>query len=175
MNDGPGSASASARESRGPRRRTRDPRPPEAVTDMRGTADDRARFGMPTPAERRDRRAPPSRGESRRAAPAGCGRRRPGSSSRRCTQPTPPTAKPRSGGASALAARWRHRWSTDLDIIVGSETEFARLTEAENPDLWREMRAAGTTTIESEGTLRLKFGARQIEVLGDVLTPATGQ
>ncbi|MCY4506560.1 MAG: hypothetical protein OXG35_06325, partial [Acidobacteria bacterium] len=25
--------------------------PPEAFTDIRGTADDRARFGMPTPAE----------------------------------------------------------------------------------------------------------------------------
>ena len=36
------------------------------------------------------------------------------------------------GGGSALAARWQHRWSKDLDIIVGSGTEFARLTEAES-------------------------------------------
>ena len=79
------------------------------------------------------------------------------------------------GGGSALAARWKHRWSKDLDIIVGIETEFARLTEAENPCLWREMRAAGATTIESEGTLRFKFGERQIEILGDELTPGTGQ
>ena len=78
-------------------------------------------------------------------------------------------------GGSALAARWKHRWSKDLDIIVGTETEFARLTEAENPGLWREMRAAGATTIESEGTLRFKFGERQIEILGDELTPGTGQ
>lgn len=79
------------------------------------------------------------------------------------------------GGGSALAARWRHRWSKDLDIIVGTETEFARLSDAENPGLWREMRAAGATTIESEGTLRFKFGERQIEILGDELTPRTGQ
>ena len=79
------------------------------------------------------------------------------------------------GGGSALAARWKHRWSKDLDIIVGSETEFARLTEAENPSLWSEMRAAGATTIEFEGTLRFEFRERQIEILGDDLTPGTGQ
>ena len=94
---------------------------------------------------------------------------------RHVTPHTPGEAGWAIGGGSALAARWQHRWSKDLDIIVGSETEFARLTEAENPDLWREMRAAGATTIESEGTLRFKFGERQVEVLGDELTPATGQ
>ena len=94
---------------------------------------------------------------------------------RHVTPHTPGAAGWAIGGGSALAARWQHRWSKDLDIIVGSETEFARLTEAENPDLWREMRAAGATTIESEGTLRFKFGERQVEVLGDELTPATGQ
>ena len=59
--------------------------------------------------------------------------------------------EPGIGGGSALAARWQHRWSKDLDIIVGSETEFARLTEAENPNLWREMRAAGATTPTENG------------------------
>ena len=69
---------------------------------------------------------------------------------RHVTPHTPGEAGWAIGGGSALAARWQHRWSKDLDIIVGSETEFARLTEAENPDLWREMRVAGATTIESE-------------------------
>ena len=78
------------------------------------------------------------------------------------------------GGGSALAARWKHRWSKDLDIIVGTDTEFARLTEAESPAFWREMRAAGATTIETEGTLRFKFGERQIEILGDEPMPRAG-
>ena len=94
---------------------------------------------------------------------------------RRLTPHTPGESGWAIGGGSALAARWKHRWSKDLDIIVGTGTEFARLTEAENPGLWREMRAAGATTIESEGTLRFKFGERQIEILGDELTPGTGQ
>ena len=85
---------------------------------------------------------------------------------RHVTPHTPAEAGWAIGGGSALAARWQHCWSKDLDIVVGSETEFIRLTEVENPDLWRDMRAAGATTIESEGTLRFKFGERQVEVLG---------
>ena len=54
---------------------------------------------------RRDRRERPSRGESRRAARAGSGRRRPGSSSRRCTQPSPPTAKPPSSACGCEKRR----------------------------------------------------------------------
>ena len=78
------------------------------------------------------------------------------------------------GGGSALAARWQHRWSKDLDVFVGTDTEFARLTESQNPELWREMRAAGASAIETEGTLRFKFGKRQIEILGDEPVPTTG-
>ena len=78
------------------------------------------------------------------------------------------------GGGSALAARWQHRWSKDLDVFVRTDTEFARLSESQNPELWREMRAAGANAIEPEGTLRFKFGDAQIEILGDEPVPRTG-
>ena len=78
------------------------------------------------------------------------------------------------GGGSALAARWQHRWSKDLDVFVRTDTEFARLTESQNPELWREMRAAGAHAIKNEGTLRFKFGDAQIEILGDEPVPRTG-
>ena len=78
------------------------------------------------------------------------------------------------GGGSALAARWQHRWSKDLDVFVRTDTEFAQLAERQNPELWREMRAAGASAIEPEGTLRFKFGDAQIEILGDERVPRTG-
>ena len=79
------------------------------------------------------------------------------------------------GGGTALAARWKHRWSKDLDIVVPIGTETARLSEEENPGFWNAMRAAGAAEIESELTLRFRFdGTRQVEILPDDRTPATG-
>ena len=48
--------------------------PPEAFTDMRGTADDRARFGMPTPPEQT---GPASAAVARRITKSCAGWRRP--------------------------------------------------------------------------------------------------
>lgn len=43
------------------------------------------------------------------------------------------------GGGTALAARWKHRWSKDLDIVVPIGTETARLSEEESPGYWNAM------------------------------------
>ena len=71
-------------------------------------------------------------------------------------------------GGTVLAARWGHRESTDLDLVVHPRTEIARLAKARNPAFWTAMEAAGATKIDLEGTPTVHFAKGKIEL---ILTP----
>ena len=73
-----------------------------------------------------------------------------------------------------LAARWKHRESTDLDIVVHPRTEIARLAKAHNPEFWSAMQAAGAKTIDLEGTPTIHFAKGKIELIRTPPVPRVG-
>lgn len=46
------------------------------------------------------------------------------------------------GGGSVLAARWKHRDSGDIDLLVSPETPLGMLAAADNPGSRRTTRAS---------------------------------
>ncbi len=77
-------------------------------------------------------------------------------------------------GGTVLGARWRHRESSDLDLVVHPETEIARLAKKHNPDFWRAMETAGATGIELGGTPTLHFPTGKIELITTPPVPRMG-
>ena len=77
-------------------------------------------------------------------------------------------------GGTVLGARWRHRESSDLDLVVHPETEIARLAKKHNPDFWRAMETAGATGIEFEGTPTIHFPTGKIELITTPPVPRMG-
>ena len=73
-----------------------------------------------------------------------------------------------------LAARWKHRESTDLDVVVHPRTEIARLAKAHNPEFWSAMQAAGAKTIDLEGTPTIHFAKGKIELIRTPPVPRVG-
>ena len=54
----------------------------------------------------------------------------------------------RLGGGSLLAARWRHRRSTDVDIFLPESSGIAALDPRSNPKFAEAMSAVGATKVE---------------------------
>lgn len=77
-------------------------------------------------------------------------------------------------GGTALAARWKHRQSTDLDLSVHPRTEVARLAQARNPGFWAAMKAAGATKIDLDGTPTIHFPKGRIEIIRTPPAPRIG-
>ncbi len=75
---------------------------------------------------------------------------------------------------TALAARWKHRESTDLDLVVHRRTEIARLAKTRNPAFWSEMEAAGATRIDLDGTPTVHFAKGKIELIRTSPVPRIG-
>ena len=70
-------------------------------------------------------------------------------------------------GGTVLAARWKHRESTDLDLVVHPRTEIARLAKARNPQFWSAMEAAGATKIDLDGTPTIHLAKGKVELVRD--------
>ena len=73
-----------------------------------------------------------------------------------------------------LAARWKHRESTDLNLVVHPRTEIARLAKARNPQFWSAMEAAGATKIDLDGTPTIHFAKGKIELIRKPPIPKVG-
>ena len=77
-------------------------------------------------------------------------------------------------GGTVLAARWDHRESTDLDLVVHPRTEVARLSKARNTRFWTAMQAAGATKIDLDGTPTIHFAKGKIELIRTPPVPKIG-
>lgn len=77
-------------------------------------------------------------------------------------------------GGTVLAARWKHRESADLDLVVHRRTEIARLAKTRNPAFWSEMEAAGATKIDLDGTPTVHFAKGKIELIRTPPVPRIG-
>ena len=71
----------------------------------------------------------------------------------------------RLGGGTLLAARWRHRRSTDLDIFLPSDSGIAILDPRWNPDFANAMRRIGATSLDVvTNSLKFSFPSGRIEI-----------
>ena len=71
----------------------------------------------------------------------------------------------RLGGGTLLAARWRHRRSTDLDIFVPSDSGIATLDPRWNPDFINAMRRIGATAVDVvTNSLKFSFPSGRVEI-----------
>ncbi len=71
----------------------------------------------------------------------------------------------RLGGGTLLAARWRHRRSTDVDIFLPESSGIAALDPRWNPTFAEAMSAVGATKVEvQDRSLKFAFPAGRVEI-----------
>lgn len=71
----------------------------------------------------------------------------------------------RLGGGTLLAARWRHRLSTDLDIFLPSDSGIATFDPRWNPDFTNAMRRIGATAVDVvTNSLKFSFPSGRVEI-----------
>ena len=78
------------------------------------------------------------------------------------------------GGGTILAARWRHRESRDIDLLVHPRTETRFLQPATAPELHRRLEAAGARKISFGRFSQILFAASKIEMLAAEPQPRIG-
>lgn len=77
------------------------------------------------------------------------------------------------GGGTILAARWAHRQSEDIDLLVHPNTE-SHLEHRINPELSARMREAGATYFDFETLPMIHFDNGRIEILARCPSPRRG-
>lgn len=78
------------------------------------------------------------------------------------------------GGGTILAARWRHRESQDIDLLVHPRTETRFLQPAAEPELHRRLEAAGARKIRFGRFSQIFFEESKIEMLAADPQPQVG-
>ena len=78
------------------------------------------------------------------------------------------------GGGTILAARWRHRESHDIDLLVHPRTETRFLRSQAAPELHRRLEAAGATKIRFGRFSQILFEESRIEMLAADPQPQVG-
>jgi hypothetical protein len=79
------------------------------------------------------------------------------------------------GGGTILAARWRHRESHDIDLLVSPRTETRFLQPEAAPELHRRLEAAGARRITFGRFSQILFEKSRIEMLAADPQPRVGQ
>ena len=90
------------------------------------------------------------------------------------TPRTPDRSGWRIGGGTILAARWRHRESHDIDLLVHPRTETRLLNPQAAPELHRRLAAAGARTISFGRFTQILFDESRIEMLAAEPQPRVG-
>ena len=90
------------------------------------------------------------------------------------TPRTPDRSGWRIGGGTILAARWRHRESRDIDLLVHPRTETRFLNPRAAPELHRRLAAAGAAKISFGRFSRILFEESRIEMLAAEPQPQVG-
>ena len=93
---------------------------------------------------------------------------------RHVTPQTPEQAGWTIGGGTILAARWQHRESEDMDLLVPPDTRTLALAMENNPQFHRELRRAGAREIEIGGFSTITFRRGRIEMLAAEPEPRAG-
>ena len=78
------------------------------------------------------------------------------------------------GGGTILAARWRHRESQDIDLLVHPRTETRFLHPEAAPELHRRLEAAGARKIRFGRFSQILFEESRIEMLAADPQPRVG-
>lgn len=78
------------------------------------------------------------------------------------------------GGGTILAARWRHRESLDIDLLVHPRTETRFLHPEAAPELHRRLEAAGARKITFGRFSQILFEESRIEMLAADPRPRVG-
>ena len=78
------------------------------------------------------------------------------------------------GGGTILAARWRHRESRDIDLLIHPRTETRFLQPAAAPELHRRLEATGARKISFGRFSQILFAESKIEMLAAEPQPRTG-
>ena len=78
------------------------------------------------------------------------------------------------GGGTILAARWRHRESRDIDLLVHPRTETRFLQPATAPELHRRLEATGARKISFGRFSQILFAESKIEMLAAEPQPRIG-
>ena len=78
------------------------------------------------------------------------------------------------GGGTILAARWRHRESQDIDLLVHPRTETRFLHPEAAPELHRRLEAAGARKITFGRFSQILFEESRIELLAADPQPRVG-
>ena len=87
---------------------------------------------------------------------------------------TPDRSGWRIGGGTILAARWRHRESHDIDLLVHPQTETRFLNPQAAPELHRRLVAAGAKKISFGRFSQILFEDSRIEMLAAEPQPLVG-
>ena len=90
------------------------------------------------------------------------------------TPRTPDRSGWRIGGGTILAARWRHRESHDVDLLVHPRTETRLLNPQAAPELHRRLMAAGAKKISFGRFSQILFEESRIEMLAAEPQPQVG-
>ena len=78
------------------------------------------------------------------------------------------------GGGTILAARWRHRESRDVDLLVHPRTETRLLSPEAAPELHRRLEAAGAGKIGFGRFSQVLFEESRLEMLAAEAQPRVG-
>lgn len=78
------------------------------------------------------------------------------------------------GGGTILAARWRHRKSLDIDLLVHPRTETRFLHPEAAPELHRRLEASGARKITFGRFSQIRFEESRIEMLAADPQPRVG-
>ena len=78
------------------------------------------------------------------------------------------------GGGTILAARWRHRESRDIDLLVHPRTETRFLQLAAAPELHHQLEATGARKISFGRFSQILFAESKIEILATEPQPRIG-
>ena len=90
------------------------------------------------------------------------------------TPHTPDRSGWKIGGGTILAARWRHRESQDIDLLVHPRTETRSLQPAVAPELHRRLETLGARKISFGRFSQILFDESRIEVLAADPQPHVG-
>ena len=78
------------------------------------------------------------------------------------------------GGGTILAARWEHRQSEDMDLLIPPDTRTLALAPDANPDFHDSLTKAGAKKIEIGGFSTIRFRGGRIEMLAANPEPQNG-
>lgn len=78
------------------------------------------------------------------------------------------------GGGTILAARWRHRRSSDLDLLLHPDTDTEHFDEDGPGTLYQDLEDAGATTIHLDDFSLIQFPEGWIEIMKEHPQPASG-